>query len=238
MKASILLIEDEAPIADNAVYALETDGFKVTWVELGEKGLDVLRKEPIDLVILDVGLPDINGFEVCKKIRSFSEIPIIFLTARNNEIDRIVGLEIGGDDYLSKPFSPRELSARVKVILRRCQSPNINLSSSNNSKNNDDIFVVKLNEAIISYKGNELNLTRYEYLLLNTLLRHPGQVFSREQLIQNVWDNPDNSYDRAVDTHIKTLRAKLKKVSDDNPIKTHRGFGYSIKTKKKDASES
>ncbi|NOQ36564.1 MAG: two-component system response regulator CreB [Methylococcaceae bacterium] len=234
MKASILLIEDEAAIADNVVYALETDGFKVQWVELGEQGLDILKNEAIDLVVLDIGLPDINGFEVCKIIRRFSQVPIIFLTARNNEVDRIVGLEIGGDDYLSKPFSPRELSARVKVILKRVHPQSSNIPPVD-LVNKNNVFVVKMNEAVICYKGNDLNLTRYEYLILNTLLRRPGQVFSREQLIQTVWNNPETSYDRAVDTHIKTLRAKLKEVSDDNPIKTHRGFGYSIKAKKDNA---
>ncbi len=236
MKQTVLLVEDEAAIADNAVYALETDGFKVIWVELGESALETLKNTGIDLIVLDIGLPDINGFELCKMIRSFSEIPIIFLTARNHDVDRIVGLEIGGDDYLGKPFNPRELSARVKAVLKRCQPLRQN-ADENSATDHDkkDVFVVKLDEAVISYKGSELNLTRYEYLILNTLLRRPGQVFSREQLMDIVWDNPETSYDRAVDTHIKTLRAKLRQVSDDNPIKTHRGFGYSIKIKRDDA---
>ena len=119
MSPSILIIEDEASIADNLVYALGTEGFDVTWKNLGSDGVREVLTQTIDLVILDIGLPDISGFEVCKQIRQFSEVPIIFLTARSEEIDRVVGLEIGGDDYVAKPFSPRELVARVKAILKR-----------------------------------------------------------------------------------------------------------------------
>ena len=119
---TILLIEDEPAIADNVLYALKTEGFATEWVQLGAEGIEKLRKQAIDLVILDVGLPDGNGFEFCKQIRAFSDLPVIFLTARSDEVDRIVGLEIGADDYVVKPFSPRELTARVKVILRRSKS--------------------------------------------------------------------------------------------------------------------
>ena len=220
MNTNILLIEDEASIADNITYALETEGFNVFWVQLGGEGIKHIQTHPIDLAILDVGLPDINGFEVCKSIRQFSEVPIIFLTARSEEIDRVVGLEIGADDYVSKPFSPRELSARVKVILKRVQNSSI-LPTDNNFEINDK-------QNTICYQGIELVLTRYEYLILKTLLQNPKQVFSRNQLMDRVWNEPEASYDRAVDTHIKSLRAKLKKISHQDPILTHRGFGYSI----------
>ena len=220
MNKNILLIEDEVSIADNIHYALQTEGFHVHWVQLGNDGIEYLRLNSVDLIILDVGLPDINGFEVCKLIRKFSDIPIIFLTARSEEIDRIIGLEIGADDYVSKPFSPRELSVRVKVILKRVSPEKPPLSHT--------VFEIYDNKNSIRYQGVELSLTRYEYLILKTLLQRPQQVFSRSQLMDKVWDEPDTSYDRAVDTHIKSLRAKLKKINTEDPIQTHRGFGYSI----------
>ena len=222
----ILLVEDEVAIADTVIYALETEGFKIKWHTLGKDALAELQQaDDYALMILDVGLPDANGFDICKKIRRFSDIPIIFLTARNEEIDRIVGLEIGADDYITKPFSPRELSARVKVILKR-----VNHSSQQTSNQiSGTTFIVDQQRAVISYLGQPLDLTRYEFLILKKLLQQPERVFSREQIISEVWSEPHASMDRAVDTHIKTLRQKLKQINSDSaPIKTHRGLGYSI----------
>lgn len=218
----ILIIEDEPGIADNLLYALKTEQFDVHWDRLAEEGFKKLLDWSPDLVILDVGLPDTNGFELCKRIRKISQVPLIFLTARTEEVDRIVGLEIGGDDYVTKPFSPREVVARVKVILRRS-------SSANNSVNLlEHGFTVEEEKARISYEGTVLELTRYEYLLLKTLLSQPERVFSRAQLMDRVWTEPTGSFERSVDTHIKTLRSKLREVDENlNPIKTHRGLGYS-----------
>ncbi|MGI9321793.1 MAG: two-component system response regulator CreB [Thiogranum sp.] len=221
---SILIIEDEPAITDAVTYALETEGFETRCYQLGQEGLDALCSgESFALVILDVGLPDISGFEVCKSIRRFSNVPIIFLTARNEEVDRVVGLEIGGDDYVSKPFSPRELAARVKVILKRTS-----LSESNNKVGSE--FEVDVVKAQIRYYGERLELTRYEYLILSLLLKQPERVFTRTQIMDNVWEEPETSLERAVDTHIKSLRTKLRAVTGDaDPIRTHRGMGYSIK---------
>lgn len=220
----ILVIEDEPSIADNITYALKFEGFQHTWVTLGNEGIELLTKGLFDLVILDVGLPDINGFEVCKRIRETSNIPIIFLTARGEEIDRVVGLEIGADDYVVKPFSPRELVARVKVILRRsqnAQSPTVLVSQS---------FRIDDDKYNIIYCGQSLDLTTYEFGLLKVLLSQPERVFTREQLMNRVWSSPEESFDRVIDTHIKTIRVKLRAVnSNDNSITTHRGIGYSVK---------
>ena len=219
--ATVLLIEDEAAIADNVVYALETEGFQVQWKSLGREGLAVVREEQPDLVILDIGLPDANGLELCKQIRAFSNVPIIFLTARAEEIDRIVGLEIGADDYVTKPFSPRELAARVKVILKR--------AANSNSTSTDDAFEIDNERSCIRYQERPLDLTRYEYLIFLLLLGRPQRIFSRSEIMDRVWDEPEASFDRAVDTHIKTLRAKLREACNDkDPIKTHRGMGYSF----------
>lgn len=232
MIAKILLIEDESSIADNILYALKTEGFDVTWLKLGSEGLDYVRSKSPDVVILDIGLPDISGFEVCKQIRLCSQVPIIFLTARDEEVDRVVGLEIGGDDYVTKPFSPRELAARVRVILRRVGQHargalNNDIPADLNRSNSS--FVIDSEKARIQYFDVLLELTRYEYLILKTLLSYPERVFSREQLMQNVWESPETSLERAVDTHIKSIRAKLREINSDfEPIKTHRGLGYSI----------
>ncbi len=217
----ILVVEDESSIADNILYALESEGFATAWYELGQDALQHLSSAPVDLVILDVGLPDINGFEVCKSIRRTSEVPIIFLTARGDEIDRVVGLEIGADDYVVKPFSPRELVARVKVRLKRSSISYIQGKTK---------FSIDHGRRQISFCGVILDLTFYEFGLLQLLLSQPQRVFSREQLLQKVWSEPDAAIDRVVDTHIKTIRAKLRSVSpEDDSIVTHRGVGYSIK---------
>lgn len=213
----ILIVEDEAAIADTLIYALQGEGFDTTWVSLGQAALDQQRRQPADLLILDVGLPDINGFETCKQLRRFSEVPVIFLTARDGEIDRVVGLEIGADDYVVKPFSPREVCARVRAILKRVV-PRVEAA----------LFQVDLERVLITYRGQALGLTRHEFRLLQALLEQPERVFSREQLLDAVGVPSDAGYERSIDGHIKSLRAKLRQVAADaEPIQTHRGIGYS-----------
>lgn len=221
----ILVIEDEKSIADTILFALEQEGFECDWVTLGAEALVQQQNNAYDFWVLDVGLPDLNGFEVCKQLRKFSEIPVIFLTARDNEIDRIVGLEIGADDYIGKPFSPRELVARVKVILKRIQPsdpvPAMNRQSSG--------FAMDETCFAITYEGERLPLTRHEYQILAHLLKHPRQILSRDQLLNAVGVSIDASYERTVDTHIKAIRAKIRVINPDlDVIKTHRGFGYSF----------
>ncbi|MES9940430.1 MAG: two-component system response regulator CreB [Candidatus Thiodiazotropha sp. 6PLUC2] len=221
---TVLLIEDESSIADMVLYALKSEGFSTEWFKLGSEGVSWLKVHPeAALLVLDVGLPDGNGFEFCKEIRRFSEIPIIFLTARNDEVDRIVGLEIGGDDYMGKPFSPRELTARVKTILKRTQK------TATPIKTIQTTFAVDCDRYRIKYHDSWLDLTRYEYEVLRTLLQHPERIYSRGEIMDRVWPESGESLERAVDTHIKTLRSKLRLVREgENPIKTHRGIGYSI----------
>lgn len=222
-KPRILIVEDEPAIADNIQYALETDAFETVCLSSGMPVIPLLSKEHIDLIILDIGLPDINGLELCKEIRKTHTIPIVFLTARSDEVDRVVGLEIGGDDYVVKPFSPRELSARVKAILRRTQQASPRPLTN-------QAFIINESKRQLSYFGKPLELSRYEYELLKTFVRRPGHVFSRDQLMDLVWDEPEASLDRTVDAHIKNIRAKLKAVKPEiDPILTHRGTGYSLK---------
>lgn len=230
MPAQILIVEDESAIADNLVYALKTEGFAVSWKTLGIGAIDHIKDAVVDLVILDVGLPDMSGFEVCKRVRQFSDVPILFLTARAEEIDRVVGLEIGGDDYVAKPFSPREVAARVKAILKRSRPAD---AAGMHVAGDAHLFVCDELRARIDYCGQPLELTRQEYLILKTLLRQPERVYTREQLMRQAWDSPETSLERAVDTHIKSIRAKLREVNgDDDPIRTHRGLGYSIVNKR------
>ena len=221
----ILLVEDEPSIADNIVYALKTEGFTPTWCQTGRDALERLTGESFALVILDVGLPDMNGFDVCRKIRAISSVPVVFVTARKDEIDRVVGLEIGADDYVVKPFTPRELTARIRAILRRTEA-----SSSNAPLSAAAVFAVDDERCEIRYHGTPLQLSRYEFRLLKVLIQKPGRVYSRDQLMELAWEEPDTALDRTVDAHIKTLRAKLRAVRDDeDPIRTHRGLGYSLK---------
>jgi len=186
----------------------------------------LLESEKFDVLILDVGLPDQTGFDVCRELRKFSQIPLIFLTARGSEIDRVLGLEMGADDYMVKPFSPRELVARVRVCLRRNTAVQTPVAAMKKSK-----FMHDAQGLRIEYCGQTLNLTRYEYLLLAALLAKPGAVFSRAKLMQDIWADALETADRTVDTHIKTLRAKLRAIDPEDVLQTHRGMGYSISTK-------
>ncbi|MCK6188905.1 MULTISPECIES: two-component system response regulator CreB [unclassified Pseudomonas] len=213
----ILIVEDEAAIADTLIFALQGEGFSTTWLSLGQEALAHQRQSPADLIILDIGLPDISGFETCKQLRRFSEVPVMFLSARDGEIDRVVGLEIGADDYVVKPFSPREVAARVKAILKRV-GPGVVTA----------VFQVDLERMQITYRSQPLSLTRHEFRLLQSLLEQPERVFSREQLLDAVGVPADAGYERNIDSHIKSLRSKLRAVAADaEPIQTHRGLGYS-----------
>jgi two-component system catabolic regulation response regulator CreB len=222
-KARILIVEDEPAISDTIQYALETDGFETHCLSSGTAVPSLLAEQSIDLIVLDIGLPDISGVELCKEIRKTHALPIIFLTARTDEIDRVVGLEIGADDYVVKPFSPRELAARIKAVLRRTQRPSAAQPSPR-------AFHIDESKRRISYFDTPVELSRYEYNLLKVLIARPGHVLSRDQLMDLAWEAPEASMDRTVDAHIKMIRAKLKAIKPEiDAITTHRGIGYSLK---------
>jgi two-component system catabolic regulation response regulator CreB len=222
MPTHVLIIENEPAIAETLIYAFKEAGITTTHRLLGGDAMTQIKQQTFDFVILDVGLPDMTGFEVCKLIRAESNLPVLFLTARNHEIDRIVGLEIGVNDYVTKPFSPREVVARVKAKLR-CTA----LKQDTRHKNSQ--FMVDELANRIQFHGQLLDLTRYEFLLLKTLVQQPQRVFSRNQLMDIVWVNAENTLERTVDAHIKTLRAKLRVVdTQTEAIITHRGVGYSL----------
>ena len=226
MKPRILVVEDEPGIADTIRYALSSDGFEPVWCATGEAALAALQEQPVALAILDVGLPDLNGFDLFKQLQRIRETPAVFLTARSDEIDRVVGLELGADDYIVKPFSPRELVARVRTVLRRSQraAPVVEVPASGAQPLELDV-----ERRRIRYYGRALDLSRYEYGILATLIARPGRVFTRDELLDKVWDGDRDSYDRTVDAHVKTLRAKLKGVAPlVEAIVTHRGTGYAL----------
>ena len=227
MRPRILVVEDEPSILDNILYSLETEGFEPRGCGTGKAAREALVAEQFELIVLDVGLPDGSGFDLCKEIRRRANTPVIFLTARGAEVDRIVGLEIGGDDYMVKPFSPRELSARVKAVLRRQTVP---AHAPEASGWETGPFRIDEDRAQIFLSGKRLALSGTEFRLLRALCQKPGRVYSRASLMEIAWDDPGAALERTVDAHIKSLRAKLKEACPErDPIETHRGFGYSLR---------
>jgi two-component system, OmpR family, catabolic regulation response regulator CreB len=226
----ILVAEDEPAIAETVLYALRAEGYAAEHVLVGSAVVPRVLEGDIELVVLDIGLPDVSGFDVCRALRAVSDVAVILLTARAGEIDRVLGLELGADDYVVKPFSPRELVARVRARLRR-HGPGVVSSGWQRV----GAFELDRDGRRVRYHGQALDLTRYEYGVLDALLARPGAVLSREQLMDRVWSDALDSSDRTVDTHIKTLRAKLRVAAgandsrgDADPIRTHRGVGYSL----------
>ncbi|GAB3727779.1 two-component system response regulator CreB [Luteimonas pelagia] len=218
----LLLVEDEPAIADTVVYALRADGHDVVHCLLGRDALARAADAGFDLAILDVGLPDIDGFALCRALRRDRPMPVIFLTAHGAEAERVLGLEMGADDYVVKPFSPLELAARVRAVLRRSTGATSPAGAAAGFEHDAAGHRIR-------FRGRALELTRYEYGLLAALLARPGAVLSRSQLMDRVWGDALETGDRTVDTHVKTLRAKLRDIDPGaDPIRTHRGMGYSV----------
>jgi two-component system catabolic regulation response regulator CreB len=221
-KPHILLVEDARDIREPLARYLREHGYRATTAADAASARKVMKGAAIDLVVLDIMMPGEDGLSLCRSLRETSQIPVVLLTARGEEVDRIIGLEIGADDYVAKPFSPREVSARVRTILRRYAKGQAPAAAPVG-------FELDEARACVHFAGHKLNLTRYEYLLLKTLLAEPGRVFSRQQLMERVWRDAEDSFDRTVDTHVKTLRAKLRDIDPNaQPIQTHRGLGYSL----------
>jgi len=228
----ILVVEDEHAIADTVLFALRSEGFEADHRLTAGAALTAVAESAFDLAILDVGLPDLSGFALCRELRRLRDLPVIFLTAHVGEVDRVLGFELGADDYMPKPFSPRELVARVRAVLRRTQALRTDARGTE-ARGTPALgalgFAHDRQGMRVRFRGNLLDLTRYEYRLLATLLDRPGAVLSRAQLMDHAWEDTLESSDRTVDTHIKTLRAKLRMIaSDADPIRTHRGLGYSL----------
>jgi DNA-binding response OmpR family regulator len=217
---ALLLVEDDDSIGRLVKQYLEQqDGWRVVWLRSGEEVLASLRSQPVRVVVLDIGLPGVDGFEVCRRIRAGSKVPIVMLTARDEEPDRVAGLELGADDYVSKPFSPRELSARIKAILRRAERVG-----------EDEVLtvrdvVLRRDAREVTVAGAQVELTSKEFDLLACFLEHPGIVLSRERLLDLVWGMTYPGGTRTVDVHVAQLRRKL---GDHEGIRTVRGAGYKL----------
>ncbi len=214
---TVLVVEDEESIGTIVRTYLVRDGYRVVWVRTGEEALAELPRHPIRLVVLDVGLPGIDGFEVCRRIRAQSPVPILMLTARDEEPDRVAGLELGADDYVPKPFSPRELVARVKAILRRSEP------APRENRIELDGVVVDLEGREVTVEDDTVELTAKEFDLLAYFLESPGVVHSRDRLLDRVWGMSYPGGTRTVDVHVGQLRRKLGKP---DLIRTVRGAGY------------
>ena len=222
MNELILVVDDEPKIVRLARDYLEQSGFRVLPADDGSTAVAAARHEKPDLVVLDLNLPGMDGLDVCRLLRRESNVPIIMLTARAEEMDRLIGLELGADDYIVKPFSPRELVARVRAVLRRTQGE---VQTSGVIRAGD--LEIDLNGHRVTLRGESVHLTRIELTLLTILAQHPGQTFSRAQLINRLHGVAEGSFDRSIDAHIKNLRRKLEDDSaDPHFILTVYGVGY------------
>ncbi|KAF7781294.1 two-component system, OmpR family, catabolic regulation response regulator CreB [Pseudoalteromonas rubra] len=219
-KLHLLIVEDEANIADVLIAYARAEGYNVTHLERGDGVVAFLQHHQVDLVLLDLMLPGEDGLSICRQVRQFSDIPMIMITAKKDEIDRLLGLELGADDYICKPFSPREVMARVKAVLRRFAP-----RQQDELKAGD--FIVSAAQFTASYRAQPLELTPSEFKLLTLLLSHPQQVFSRAQLIEHLYPDNDDIVDRNIDTHVKNIRKKLSTIApDQTPITSVYGVGY------------
>lgn len=227
----ILVVDDERTIAKGIKFGLEKEGYEVSVAHDGEEALKLFKEDEPDLIVLDLMLPEVDGFEVCRRIRKSSDVPIVMLTARGDDIDKILGLELGADDYVTKPFNPRELVARVKAILRRAQAPAADPASMQTIRLQDlqiDLFQHK-----VRVRDKDVDLTSKEFALLSLLASHPGRVFSREKLLEHVWGYDYYGDARTVDVHIRHLREKIEpEPATPQLILTVWGAGYKFREAK------
>lgn len=224
---TILIVDDDPHIRDVISFALKKDGFTTCEAGDGEQALSQFQAVQPDLVILDIVMPELNGTEVCKKLRRNSAIPIIFLSSRDDEVDRILGLELGGDDYVTKPFSPRELTARVRAILRRGKGEGPTVAVPDEHWLEHGRLRLAVDRYLAFWQGQEVVLTLTEFGILRTLLQHPGKVFNRDQLMDGGYQDYRVVSDRTIDSHVRRVRAKFKAVGAD-PIETLHGIGYRL----------
>ncbi|SFD27241.1 response regulator [Pseudoalteromonas denitrificans] len=222
IKYHILIVEDEPAIAEVLCAYCTNAGYTVKHLDSGRDVINYLKNNNVDLILLDLMLPDVDGITLCKSTRLFSEIPIIMITAKNEEIDRLIGLEIGADDYICKPFSPREVIARIKVILKRAGNLSKNLIRQSG-------FELDIEQYSATLNNQNLDLTPIEFKLLERFIKNINKVFSRQEIMDSVYTGFDDVSDRNIDTHVKNIRKKINKISPElNPIASVYGVGYKI----------
>jgi two-component system, OmpR family, response regulator len=223
MPQRILVVDDEPHIREVITFALERTGMATVTARNGAEALQMLRRGSIDLIVLDVGMPEMDGLEVCRQVRKTSEVPILFLSARDEEIDRVLGLEIGGDDYVTKPFSPRELVARVNVILKRANGAGASRVPMSHGR-----ISLDPGRHDVRCDGTRVDLTAVEFAMLEALLARPEFVFTREQLMSAAYRGNIHVADRTIDSHIRNIRAKLAEAGCSDAIVTVRGVGFRL----------
>jgi two-component system, OmpR family, response regulator len=223
---TILLVDDEDSVRKVLAFPLEKDGYTVVQAVDGEDALRQFAASPIDLVVLDIMLPRLDGLEVCKRLRATSAVPIIMLTARDDELDKVIGLELGADDYITKPFSIREFRSRVRALLRRAKAPHTS-GDEPEERIEQDGLLIDVPRRLVEVRGRAVQLTYVEFELLRALASHPGRVFSRRMLLEALWKSADYRDPRTIDVHVRHLREKLE-VEPRTPeyILTVRGVGY------------
>jgi DNA-binding response OmpR family regulator len=226
--STILLVDDEDAVQKLLAYPLERDGFRVVQARDGQEALEHFGREHVDLVVLDVMLPKVDGLEVCKRLRAESTVPIIMLTARDDELDKVLGLELGADDYITKPFSIREFRSRVRALLRRATSP---AHGHPEELIESDGLRIDVGTREVEAHGRPVQLTYVEFELLRTLASHAGRVYTREQLLQALWGGSDYREPRTIDVHVRHLREKLERdPREPEFILTVRGVGYRFRS--------
>jgi DNA-binding response OmpR family regulator len=223
--STILLVDDEDSIQKLLAYPLEREGFRVLQARDGEDALRLFDSEHVDLVVLDLMLPKLDGLEVCKRLRAESQVPIIMLTARDDELDKVVGLELGADDYITKPFSIREFRSRVRALLRRASAAR--QTGLDGDVISLDGLVIDLGRRSVEVRSHDVQLTYVEFELLRILASHPGRVYSRRMLLESLWGGADYREPRTIDVHVRHLREKLElNPAEPEYILTVRGVGY------------
>jgi two-component system OmpR family response regulator len=222
--AKILVVDDDPHIREVLSFALGDAGFEIIEAEDGARAIDAFARTTPDLVVLDIVMPELDGTDVCRRIRATSAVPIVFLSSRDDEVDRVLGLELGGDDYLTKPFSPRELVARVRAVLRRVKS---GVATAPERMLRHGRLAVDLDRFTVAWQGREAPLTVTELGILRTLLGRPGKVYSRDELMDRAYDASTVVADRTIDSHVRRVRSKLKALGAD-PIETVHGAGYRL----------
>ena len=223
--STILLVDDEEAVQKLLAYPLERDGFRVLQARDGEEALRQFAGDRVDLVVLDVMLPKLNGLEVCKRLRAQSSVPIIMLTARDDELDKVLGLELGADDYITKPFSIREFRSRVRALLRRAGTPRVDDRDEETIE--ADGLQIDVSRRVVEVAGEPVQLTYVEFELLRILASNPGRVYTREMLLQTLWGGSDYREPRTIDVHVRHLREKLERdPREPEFILTVRGVGY------------
>jgi len=224
--ATILLVDDEESVQKLLTYPLERDGYRVVQARDGDEALRRFDAETVDLVVLDVMLPRLDGLEVCKRLRARSSVPIVMLTARDDELDKVLGLELGADDYITKPFSIREFRSRVRALLRRARAPHAPGEEDSEVIEHEGLRI-DVPRRLVEVRGEPVQLTYVEFELLRALAGHPGRVFSRRMLLEALWKSADYRDPRTIDVHVRHLREKLEaEPRTPEYILTVRGVGY------------